>query len=711
MADLRITQLPPLATADVESAVDLVAVADVSASETKKLTVAGAVAAGIPSVVDGSIPGSKLAPNSVTANELAPDSVGASELADQAVDGNAIQTGAVSGSALPTPRNHIVGRSIGSADIADDQVVSRLIADGAVQAAHVGSGQISGSAGFLPNTHIEAASIAAADLANDAVGAAQLADNSVDAGALQVASVHGSATTGGKVHISAGTISTADLADGGVTNAKLAAGIDGAKLTDSTVSNAKLSGGITPNKLANTTGPAHFIAGPTTGPGVVTERAIVGNDLPTATTTDKGAVSVPSNQGLRISGTGIEIDNDIVGSGGGFGIVQVSDKGLATAFKPLSGSDLPVATNAVVGGVSVPGPGLVVDGAGALRHDTSGVVAGTYSKVTVNEFGHVTTGSSLLPTDVPNLDASKINTGTFDAARIADGSITNVKLTNYATTFIQEAEPVRGEYVGQFWYKESDAQLRTWSGNSWIPVGFGRLSNENLRFCGTFDAATGRVITATSFGTQAGLADGQVIPGAAAPLTGAYLVAAVPGTYGGDVYDNGDWTLCLGTGWVRIDTLNGGGGVTIKLSDLLDTTITTPAAGDTLIFDGTTNRWINRPTAAQKATFVESVNGTRTTFTLSRDAGSVNNLLVSLGGVIQEPGADFTFVAPRTVTFAAPPPAGIDYWVLIEGIQAGGGGGGGGTTLPDGTAAEEVLGWSATLGAWQPKTIINGGQF
>ena len=61
MADKRITELQPLDAASVQGAVDVLAVADVSASETKKITVGDAVAAGLAGgVPDGSIPGSKI---------------------------------------------------------------------------------------------------------------------------------------------------------------------------------------------------------------------------------------------------------------------------------------------------------------------------------------------------------------------------------------------------------------------------------------------------------------------------------------------------------------------------------------------------------------------------------------------------------------------------------------------------------------------------
>jgi hypothetical protein len=182
-----------------------------------------------------------------------------------------------------------------------------------------------------------------------------------------------------------------------------------------------------------------------------------------------------------------------------------------------------------------------------------------------------------------------------------------------------------------------------------------------------------------------------------------------PGTHAGLTYDNGDWVLCLGTiaGWTRVDTLSGvaGGGAT-HLDDLLDVVITSPNTGDTLLFDAATGTWVNRPTAARKAKFAEVIDGVRTTFTMDISASSGNNLLISLGGIIQEPGVDFSFTAPRTVNFAAPPPPGLEHWILIEGVPSSAsgtsGGGGGGATLPTGTAANEFLRWNNGLSTWIP---------
>ncbi|MEM4385379.1 MAG: hypothetical protein QXD03_02390 [Candidatus Anstonellales archaeon] len=68
----------------------------------------------------------------------------------------------------------------------------------------------------------------------------------------------------------------------------------------------------------------------------------------------------------------------------------------------------------------------------ANRLPNSGVTAGTYTKVTVDAKGRVTSGANLAAADIPNLDASKITSGTFPDARI--GSVSWSKITGTPTT-------------------------------------------------------------------------------------------------------------------------------------------------------------------------------------------------------------------------------------------------------------------------------------
>ena len=64
-----------------------------------------------------------------------------------------------------------------------------------------------------------------------------------------------------------------------------------------------------------------------------------------------------------------------------------------------------------------------------------------------------------------------------------------------------------------------------------------------------------------------------------------------------------------------------------------------------------------------------SFNGGNTAFTmqvagLNTSAGSANQLFISVGGVLQNPGTDFT-VADSTLTFTTAPAGGLDFWGII----------------------------------------------
>ena len=654
-------------------------------------------------IANRTLPAGKLVLDSITAQEIAPNAIGASELADGAVDTAALQLKAVTAAQIADDTitalqiapsavgtSELLDLSVTTGKLADKGVTTGKIADLAVTAAQITKGTIT-AAEIAVNT------ITAVQIAADAITASELADGAVD---------------------------TAALTNSAVTNDKLAAGIDGAKLTDDTVTTAKIPAGSLDRGLDKTSGAIGHTNAITASvrsgisydaQGHITAAvALVPSDLPVATATAIGAASVPAGSGLVVSGVGALGHANTVTPGTSSG-VSYDAQGHITGIVPLAPSDLPIATDATVGAVRIQGPALTVDGSGVLSHTSSSIAAGTYPKVVVDVRGHVTAGLPLNANDIPNLDASKVNTGTFDAARLADRSISQDKLKNYTISFIQEAQPASTDlyHHGMLWYQESTAQLHMWNGNSWMTVGsLGKLGTENMRFCGTFNATTGDIIDVTPFGTTGAFVPGP-IPAAADSNTGAYFVCKVAGNYGGAVYDAGDWVLSLGQlkGWVRIDTLNGGTSST-AIKDLIDTTITTPSSGETLIFDSTLNKWVNRPTAAKKATFVEALDGSRSTFTLSSDGSSATGLLISLGGVIQEANKDYAFVAPRTVNFSSPPPAKSPYWVLIEGVAAtSSGSGGGGAALPTGTAAEELLQWKATLGAWAASSVIEGGVF
>jgi hypothetical protein len=304
--------------------------------------------------------------------------------------------------------------------------------------------------------------------------------------------------------------------------------------------------------------------GPATGADAKPSfRRLVSTDLPVATATVPGAV---------YPGAGVTVEAD--------GKLQATP-----------------ATSTALGGVSVPGPELQVSAGGTLTHAASGVVPGDYAKTTVNASGHVVGGQAQLQAgDIASVNASTVTTGTLPAAVIGDHSITAIKLADYATAYIQDVlPPVTGNTIGQLWLNPLAQQIRMWDGNVWVPIGVGALSEQNLRFCGLFDATSGTMTVLTEFGRNAGLTAGNVIPAATDQLTGAYFVADTAGNgaavAAGISFDPGDWIVCLGVaqGWARVDTLSGaggGGGGATTLDGLLDVDSPNPGAGQVLRWDG-----------------------------------------------------------------------------------------------------------------------------
>ena len=625
-------------------------------------------------IANRTLPAGKLVLDSITAQEIAPNAIGASELADGAVDTAALQPKAVTAAQiaddtitalqiapaavgtselldlgvttgkladkgvttgkiadLAVTAAQIAPNAIGSSELADGAVDTAAVQDLAITNAKLAAGITSDKITSLDGAKIQANTLTAAQIAPHAIGASELADGSVDTVAVQDLAITNAKLAAG--------IDGAKLIDASITNAKLAAGIDGVKLIDASITSAKLAAGIDGDKLTNDTVTAAKISASSLNRGldktggaightnavaasvrsgisydaqghITAAVALVASDLPVATAAAVGGVSVPATSGLTVSGVGALSHANSVAAGTRNGI-SYDAQGHVTGSAPLVPSDLPLATDTIVGGVRIQGPALAVDATGAVSHVSSGIAAGTYPKVTVDARGHVTAGTLLAATDIPSLDASKITSGTLAAAQFKDRSITQEKLADYSISFIQEVAPSGGNlsHKGMLWFQESTGQLRMWNGNSWFAVGFGRLSAENLRYCGTFNAATGQIAGVTQFGTVEGVKIGDPLPTATDPHSGIYFVCATPGNgtlaTPGVTYDSGDWVLCNGAtaGWVRIDTLSGGGGSggAAHLNDLLDVTLAAPVAGDQLVLDAG-GQWMNKTPAVSSLT-------------------------------------------------------------------------------------------------------------
>ena len=484
MADLRITELAPLSSGDLAAA-DQLAVADISASETKRITVTDFTGKAVTLIADATIPGAKIL----------------------------FSSGQIPGSAIATG-------GIGTTQLADD----------AVSAAKLGDQSTVDLVTTLPASGAFVGQIA------------------LDTDDSKVYCWDGTSWVSVKA---AGSINTVVGDTVGIVNIAVATSGDQVTITTS---------------LDTTSGAAQFLAGPTAGSGSVSYRAIAGADLPTATTSAKGGVVVNGN-GLTLSGSTIAIDNTVTAEASDYHIVQYNAKGLVTAGREIIAADVPVATASSIGVVQ-PGSGLGVDGAGVLNHNNS-ITAASAAKVTYDSQGHIVAALALDPTDIPNIDASKITTGTFSSARLATNSVTAAQLADYGIAQVSSTQPIP-EFAGQLWINPTDRTAYVWVGQVSPPQGYYLpLNNEfgaqaNLRFGGTYNANTNTISSLNTYGASAGLTVGSALIAPTAASSGLYLLVTTTGTGTSPApavsLDVGDWILSPGSGttWTHVNIVGAG---------------------------------------------------------------------------------------------------------------------------------------------------------
>ena len=565
-------------------------------------------------LTDNSITETKYAPGSVSTRALEAKSVTNAQLAagaaqaniddsglsDQSISGDAVQIGTLKGDRLTD--GTITGVKIADATIdaatklADNSVVETKYAPGSVSTRALTDLSVT-------NTKL-ATGAAIANIEPNTLTGSAIVDGSITNAKLQniqSGAIGDGAVTGDKIAIN--TITAENIASDAIENRHL-----NDNVTDPDGGLTVTTDGVA---IANT-----IIAGSQAGinydeHGLVTSVAADGLvpriDLPLATDTEIGAVSVPADGGLAVNGTG-ELRHTNVVTPATFAGISYDANGHVTstdAGGKVPSAYMPVAGTApdTIGAIYVPSQdSLTVDADGALRHVLSGASAGTYTKVTIDTTGHVTQGNSLQSTDIPNIDADKITTGELDTPRIKDEAITAPKMSDYSTCLMQEDFPGSSAdyYLGMLWWQPSTAQLRVYSrgsaGNNWSPVGFGALQANNLRWGGVFDAAAGTVSIVTDFGTTAGLTAGGAIPAPSNDLSGLYLICQTEGNnvnqpaVSADTFTPGDWLLCINEvqGYVQIDsgaTGGGGGGGSSYLSTLLDVSLTSLKEGERLQAD------------------------------------------------------------------------------------------------------------------------------
>ena len=494
MADLRITELAALSSGDLVAG-DELAVADISASETKRITVTDFTGKAVTLIADATIPGAKIL------------------FSSGQVPGTAVATGGID--TLQLADNGVTAAKL--ADESSVDLVTTLPASGAFV------GQIA-----------------------------------LDTDDSKIYCWNGTSWVSVKA---AGSVNSVVGSSSGVVNISVAT--SGDEVTISTTLDA-------------TSAAAQFLAGPTAGAGAVSYRTIAAGDLPTATTSAKGAVVVNGN-GLTVSGDTIAIDNTVTAEASEHHIVQYDANGLITGGRAIIAGDVPVATASSVGVVQ-PGSGLGVDAGGILNHSNS-ITAGSAAKVTYDGEGHVIAALALDSTDIPDLDASKITTGTFPTARLAANSVTAAQLADYGIAQISSTQPVP-EFAGQLWVNPTDRTAYVWVGQVAPAQGYYLpLNNEfgaqaNLRFGGTYNATTNTVASLNTYGSSAGLNVGEALAAPNAASAGIYLLVTTSGTGTAPApavaLDVGDWLLSpgYGTTWTHVNLVGAG----ISVIDAADVT-------------------------------------------------------------------------------------------------------------------------------------------
>jgi hypothetical protein len=408
-----------------------------------------------------------------------------------------------------------------------------------------------------------AGGIATADIADSAITTAKVADDGITAAKLANESTVDLVTT-----LPASGAFTGQLAldtddnnlycwDGSAWQSLKAAGsinsVSGSTLGIVDITATTSGSSVTIAAVINDTSAANqFLAGPTSAGGAVAYRTIDGSDIPVATSSAKGGVIV-NGEGLRMDSNTIEVDNDVTASSTHH-VVTYSAKGLITGGRAITASDLPAATSSAKGAV-IPGTGLSVDASGNLNHSNT-ATAGTFTKLTIDAQGHVTTGASLAASDVPDLAASKITSGTLPADRIASDAVTAAKLADSSVTKFGGAGATDnivtfpdGDFKGQFFFDEKNEDLYIYTGTSFLPI---TVISGNLINAGTYNANTNLLSSVTTAGSAAGFTSGAALPAPAGTNLNYYVVVDTSGTGSGNApavaLAPPDMLISLGTG-------------------------------------------------------------------------------------------------------------------------------------------------------------------
>jgi hypothetical protein len=657
LADQRITQLTALPKAGV-AATDVLPIADISASQTKKVTAKDLVDAGLDLIDVSSIDIDKLDQASTTklgTTALADDAVTAAKLADdssiavqttapasdnfegrgyfdsssgnlQVFDGSAysqvvmptagigdlqVTTGKLADGAVTTAKVTALGTaayadsSVTTAKIADDGVTAAKIADGAVTADQLGSGAVTtAKLGSAAVTYDKLQNVSATDrlLGRSTAGAgsveeitctsagrallddADAATQRATLGLGTIATGNGTWTDGGSFSGTSSGTNTGDQTitltgdvtgtgtDSFATAITASAVTEAAIATDAVTTGKILANAVTAEKLDDDSAAVVAAASPSGSGAFIGQQWFNTNNAQEFTWTGSAwvqqagigtinivdstpiaiAVAYPDAYSATLTAT---LDTQAAAT-----VFAGPETGADTAptFRAIVPGDIPDAT-ASTKGIIQPGTGLAID-AGTLNHANT-VTGATVSSITFDNQGHITAAIPLVATDIPELDASKITTGEFPTARLADASITGLKIADSANVQFGETLPV-AEHIGQFFFNPLEGSVFLWDGNVWQPVG---VTTGAIILAGTYDATLNQIVSTTLEGAAIGLTAGSPLPSSTDANANYYVVVSVGGTGTApaptSVLAPPDLILSTGSVWVELDVSAGAGAI------------------------------------------------------------------------------------------------------------------------------------------------------
>jgi hypothetical protein len=504
LADQRITQLTSLPKAGV-AATDVLPIADISASQTKKVTAKDLVDAGLDLIDVSSIDLDKLDQASVTklgTTALADDAVTAAKLAhDSSI---AVQTTAPStdnfegrGYFNSTSGNLQVFNGsayqqviVPTAGIGDLQVSTGKLADGAVTTAKVtalGTAAYADSSvttakiadGAVTGAKVATDTITATQVAPNAIGASELADDAVDTTAIVNLAVTGaklgdSAVTTAKLgdlavtdaKIAAATISYGklNLADGSIPGAKIATdsiaagqiaanAVGTSELADTAVTTAKVADlAITGAKIANDSITAAQIAPSAVGASELADDAV-----------DTGAIVALAVTEAKLGGGAVTTAK--------LGDLAVTDAKIAATT--ITYGKLNLADGSVPGGkltdATVTGAKLAAGAVGTAAVADSAITTAKVADSAITTAKVADAAITTAKVDAAGLAAAAIATDAITTAKVLDGAITGAKMADDSATIVQAGTPVgSGDFEGQQWFDTNTSVQYVWDSTAWI---------------------------------------------------------------------------------------------------------------------------------------------------------------------------------------------------------------------------------------------------